>query len=236
MKRLLLAAVLMLSGHAHAHDLWLEREGQGEGVGLYYGHKYSRHGGAKLLEYRPEWVREALCFDAAGREVAFQSAEAYPYRIRGECAAACVLTSSGYWTKTPYGTENVPKAEARMPLRSWLSYESVKRIDGWGAALAEPLTGWLELTPLGDPAGLRVGRKLRLRVTFDRRPVEAVVVTYDGKPRGLTGRDGEINIRLRHAGFQVIQASLSRPDASGKADEIVHAANLNFELPELQEE
>ena len=106
----------------------------------------------------------------------------------------------------------------------------VERFDGWSAALAEPLTGWLEMTPLGDPASLRQGRKLRLRVTFERQPVEGVVVTYDGKPRGLTGRDGGINIRLRHAGFQVIQASLSRPDASGKADEIVHSANLNFEL------
>jgi len=236
MKRLLLAAILVLSGQAHAHDLWLEREGPGEGIGLYYGHKYSRHGGAKLLEYRPEWVREALCFDAAGRETALQAPAGYPYRIRGECAVACVLTSSGYWTKTPYGTENVPRAEARMPLKSWLSYESVKRIDHWSAAFAEPLTGWLEMTPLGDPASLRQGRKLRLRVTLDRQPVEGVAVSYDGKPRGLTGRDGKINIRLRHGGFQVIQASLSLPDASGRADEIVHSANLNFELPELQKE
>jgi len=236
MKGLLLVAILVLSGHAHAHDLWLEREDQGEEIGLYYGHKHSQHGGAKVLEYRPEWVREALCFDAAGKEAAFSSEAVYPYRLRGECAAACVLTSSGYWTKTPYGTENVPRAEARMPLKSWLSYESVKRIDGWGAALAAPLTGWLEMTPSGDPASLRQGRKLRLRVTFDRQPVEGVVVSYDGKPRGVTGRDGKINIRLRHGGFQVIQASLSRPDASGKADEIVHSANLNFELPEPQEE
>jgi nickel transport protein len=57
-------------------------------------------------------------------------------------------------------------------------------------------------------------------------------VSYDGKPRGTTGRDGRINIRLRHGGFQVIQASLTRPDASGKADEVIHSANLNFELPE----
>jgi nickel transport protein len=233
MNRLLLVALLVvLSGHARAHDLWLERGSEGEGVDLYYGHKYSRHGGAQFLEYRPEWVREALCFDAAGKQTAVPAPAGYPYRIRRECAVACVLTSSGYWTKTPYGTENLPKAEVRMPLKSWLSYESVKRIDQWSEALAEPLTEWLEMTPVADPANLRPGRKLRLRVTFEGRPVEGAVVTYDDKPRGRTGRDGHINIRLRHPGFQVIQASLTRPDASGRADEIVHSANLNFELPE----
>ena len=104
--------------------------------------------------------------------------------------------------------------------------------DHWSADLAEPLTRWLEMTALNDPASLREGKKLRLRVSFDGRPVEGVVVSYDGKPRGTTGRDGRINIRVRHGGFQVIQASLTLPDASGKADEVVHSANLNFELPE----
>ena len=233
MKKLLAAALLVLSAQAQAHDLWLEREG--EGLGLYYGHKHAGHEGLKLMEYEPEWVREALCFDASGSKVAFQSLQSpptHPYRIPRECAAACVLTSSGYWTKTPYGKENLPRAEARMPIKSWLSFESVKRIDRWSTELAEPLTSWLEMTPLGDPAGLREGKKLRLFVSFEGRPVEGVVVSYDGKPRGATGRDGRINIRLRHGGFQVIQASLTRPDASGKADEVIHSANLNFELPE----
>ena len=37
---------------------------------------------------------------------------------------------------------------------------------------------------------------------------------------------------MHHGGFQVIQASLTLPDASGKADEVVHTADLDFELPE----
>jgi len=113
-----------------------------------------------------------------------------------------------------------------------LSFESVKRIDRWSAELAEPLTDWLEMTPINDPLSLREGKKLRLSVSFEGRPAQGVIVSYDGKPRGTTGRDGRINIRLRHGGFQVIQASLTGPDASGKADEVVYAANLNFELPE----
>jgi nickel transport protein len=230
MKTLLLMAFLVLAGQAQAHDLWLEREG--EGLVLHYGHKHAGHEGVAFMEYQPEWVREALCFDAAGGELAFHSPTGHPYRIPRECAVACVLSSSGHWTKTPYGTENVPRAEARMPIKSWLSFDSVKRIDRWSAELAKPLTRWLEMTPLNDPASVREGKKVRLLVSFDGQPAEGVVVSYDGRPRGTTGRDGRINIRLRHGGFQVIQASLALPDASGKADEIVHSANLNFEVPE----
>jgi nickel transport protein len=228
-----LLAVLVIgvgAGTAQAHDLWLER--QDGGFGLYYGHKYSDHGGATFVEYQVEWVREALCFDAAGTRIPFQSEEVYPYRMRGECAVAHVSISSGYWTKTPYGTQNVGKDEARMPVKSWLSHDSVKRIDHWTESLAKPLAGGLELTPLEDPLRLRKGKKLRLRVTFDGTPVEDADVAYDGKPRGRPGPDGVINIRLRHGGFQVIQASLIRSIASEKADEVIYSANLNFELPE----
>ena len=119
-----------------------------------------------------------------------------------------------------------------MPIKSWLSFDSVKRIDRWSAELAEPLTAWLEMTPLSDPASLREGKKLRLRVSFEGRPAQGVVVSYDGKPRGTTGHDGRINIRLRHGGFQVIQASRTLAVTSEKADEVVHSTNLNFELPE----
>jgi len=43
--------------------------------------------------------------------------------------------------------------------------------------------------------------------------------------------DVKINSRLRHGGFQVGQASLTRPDVCGKVDAIIRPANLNFELP-----
>ncbi len=222
--------VIAVASGASAHDLWLEREDGG--LGLYYGHKYSDHGGATFVEYQAEWVREAVCFDASGARIPFESEEGHPYRMRGKCAAAHVALSSGYWTKTPYGTENMPKDEARMPIESWLSHDSVKRVDRWTDALGEPLADGLELTPLENPLEQRKGEKLRLRVTFDGKPAQDAVVAYEGRPRGQPDPDGEINIRLRHGGFQVIQATLTRPIVSEKADEVIHSTNLNFEIPE----
>ena len=70
MRYLLAALLIAVTGEASAHDLWLEREDGG--FALYYGHKHSDHGGADLRRVPVEWVREALCFDAAGARIPFQ--------------------------------------------------------------------------------------------------------------------------------------------------------------------
>jgi hypothetical protein len=55
-------------------------------------------------------------------------------------------------------------------------------------------------------------------------------VAYDGDVRGATAEDGSIALRLRHAGMQTISASFEAPLADGKADTVIRAATLNFEL------
>ena len=134
MKGLLFALLIAAAGHAHAHDLWLEK--QGGTLVLLKGHRYSSHGGAAEIEYSPDEVLRVLCFDPAGVPREVPSRKTYPLEIQGDCAASYVLTSSGYWSKTPFGTKNLPKDEARQPIRSWLSYESVKRLDAWNRELA----------------------------------------------------------------------------------------------------
>ena len=214
---------------ARAHDLWLEREGEGEGLWLRYGHLPSGQGGPSLIDYSPDTVQRVACHDAAGQPVACAPEPASPLHIECSCAVTYVLTSSGYWTKTAYGTKNVPKSEVETPIRSWLSYESVKRIDAWTDALTRPLTQDLELVPLENPLVLASGDKLELLVTRGGQPVAGAVVTYDDKPRGRTGLDGRIHVRLKHDGFQTLQAGLTLAGDGVKADEIVHTTTLNFE-------
>ena len=55
-------------------------------------------------------------------------------------------------------------------------------------------------------------------------------MTYDGKPRGHTGADGTVNVRIKHGGQQLIQASTRTPHAGPEADEVVHTAALTFTL------
>lgn len=229
MPRLRLLALLgLISAPLPAHDLWIERDALLHT--LSYGHERSGHEGAKRLEYRPETVRQAGCYGASGREQKAERGKAYPVTLKGDCAASWFLASSGYWSKTPYGTKNLPRNEAGAAINSWLSVEAVKRIDRWGEGLARPLTGELELAPIDNPLGLKTGDKLRLRAYFQGKPAAHVTVAYFGKPRGVTGADGAINIRLQEPGLQLVQGSMELPLNDGKADKAVHATSLQFEI------
>jgi nickel transport protein len=221
-------ATLLGAATTQAHDLWIERDGTG--YELYYGHRHSDHGGQHRIEYRPDAVQRVACFDATAKVVHQGSAATYPARLAGDCAVAYALLSTGYWTKTPYGTQNVPKDQVKVAISAWLSFESAKRIERWGAALARPLTQDLEVVPLDNPLTLGDGDKLRLLVSFRGQPVAGAVVSYDGKPRGDTGPDGLVNVRIHHGGLQAIEATLRRPLDGKEADEEVHTATLNFAL------
>lgn len=227
-RALLLAGILMPQGCALAHELWIERNGVLHT--LVFGHELSAHAGEKALEYKPETVKQATCFNSAGQEIAADFGRGFPATLKGDCAASWFFTSSGYWSKTPYGTKNLAKNEAGAVIESWLSLEGVKRIDRWGAALERPLTRSLELTPQGNPLSLSVGDKLRLTVWHQGKPAVGVPVAYFGQPRGVSDNDGHINIRLRKPGPQHIQASLELPLNDARADKVMHASSLQFEI------
>lgn len=227
MKPLLLLLTLY-SGLASGHDLWIERYVSQHR--LAYGHEKSSHTGDQRLEYKPENVQQALCFNDSAQTQRVELRTQYPATLQGDCAVSWFLLSSGYWSKTPYGLKNRPKNEVDAAIDSWLSLEAIKRMDRWSKALARPVTQELELVPLDNPMSLKNGDKLRLRVWFQGKPAANVTVAYFGKPRGVTGEDGTLNIRLNQAGYQHIEASLELPLADGKADKTIRTSSLQFEI------
>jgi len=215
---------------AMAHDLWLEREAAA--ITLYQGHKYSSHGGAETIPYEANFVKDAICLEGNGRTKPLMLVKAAPWRTTTtDCAAIRIAASSGYWTKTPWDTKNVPKTGVAGAIGSWLSEESVKRIDRWNPGADRPLSDGLEITPTVDPFALKPGDKLVVLVTENRQPKAGVPVAYSGDTRGATGEDGRIAIRLRQGGTQLITASVETPLADGKADVAIRSAILQFELP-----
>jgi nickel transport protein len=215
----------------HAHDYWFESAGEGDYL-LYRGHRFSQHGGDKVVPYDPKIITQTYCLKAGidnPQSTAFSLQ--YPARIAGPCQAILVTADSGYWSQTFTGTKNQPRENLTGVLRSWHALETIKRVEFWSDRLLEPLSSELELVFTENPFTLPSGSKLRLIAMLDGKPVQGVSVAYDGKPRGITGDDGRINLRTRHEGLQVITASLERPlNNNKKADKQVRSTILMFEL------
>jgi nickel transport protein len=219
---------LALTAPAHAHDYWIERSG--DSYTLHQGHVYSSHKGEERVSYDPTLVKRAVCARDEGTVASLDFARSYPVRVSGRCGAILMEVDSGYWSQTFTETVQKPKSEVRGALRGWRAEESIKRIDAWSAALAKPLSTGFELVPLEDPLALKPGDKLRLLVTWRGQPKSGVAVAYAGDARGVTGRDGEINVRLRRPGVQVLSASFDEPIEALNADKVVHGTILQFEV------
>jgi nickel transport protein len=229
MRRTLPLLLALMVPPAFAHDLWLELEVAG--ITLYQGHKHSAHGGAETIAYDASFVKEAVGLDASGRTKPLPVSKQAPWRTATtDFSAIRVAASSGYWTKTPWETKNVPRTGVAGAIKSWLSEESVKRIDRWTPGADRPLSDGLEITPTVDPLALKAGDKLVVLITEGGKPKADVPVAYGGETRGATGADGRIAIRLRQGGTQLIAASVETPLTDGKADVAIRSAILQFEI------
>ena len=219
-----------LLGAVQAHDLWLEKDGKR--FTLYQGHRHSSHAGAETLTYGSSFVTTAQCLDERAGVRPLVVAGTAPWLASGDCAALRLAVSSGYWTKTPWETKNVPKHEAPGAIKSWLSIDQIKRLDRWSPVFTQPLGSGLEILPATNPFVLRPGDKLVVRVVRDGKPLVGAPVVYHGDPRGETDPDGRLAIRLRHSGVQLISASTEVPLMDGKGDVEILAATLQFDLPQ----
>jgi nickel transport protein len=225
----LIVSAALLATASHAHDYWFERSG--EDYLLHRGHRFSQHQGEKEVPFDPQIVTRADCLRAGDAEPSPAAVSgSYPLRVEGPCVAVMVAADSGYWSQTLAGTKNQGKDELFGVLRSWQALESVKRVEAWAERLREPLSTNLELVFTEDPFALGVGEKLRLTALLQGRPAEGVTVAYHGDPRGVTGADGRVNIRIRHKGLQLITASLEEPLDGAKADKRVRSTILMFDI------
>jgi len=225
----LIVSATLLATASQAHDYWFERSD--EDYLLHRGHRFSQHQGEEEVPFDPQIVTRAACLRAGDAEPSPAAVSgSYPLRVEGPCVAVLVAADSGYWSQTLTGTKNQGKDELFGVLRSWQALESVKRVEAWAERLREPLSTDLELVFTENPFALAVGEKLRLTALLRGQPAEGVTVAYHGDPRGVTGDDGRVNLRIRHKGLQLITASLEEPLDSAKADKRVRSTILMFDI------
>lgn len=223
---------ILLQLPAKAHDYWFEREAQD--YVLYRGHHFGDHEGEFLVPYAPTSIQHTTCVSSDGFPRKVPPPTQYPLRISGPCARLTVEMDSGYWSETGTGTINQSKEQVPNALHTWRALESTTLLNSWNQ-LEHPqsLPQGLEIFLEKDPFLVEEGEKLRLVVLQAGKPCQGVTVAYDGNPRGVTGQDGRINIRVRHGGLQVITGSLKEPDLdTRKADTLLRSTTILFELPD----
>ncbi len=226
--------ICLLSAPSVAHDYWYEL--QGSDYVLYRRTFRLEHEGEAIVPYDPTIIQHAYCAAPNGVVQALHPPFPYPTRIAGPCTAVPIEVDTGYWSETWTTTHNQPKDQVSDAVVSWQALESTKMLNAWTATpLPQPLSNGLEILFDKNPFDVEEGQKLRLLVVLGGNPRGGVTVAYDGKPRGVTGPDGRINIRVRHGGLQVLTGSLKEPPLDPKkADKLIRATTffLNFQESE----
>lgn len=226
-----LMLVMFACGPSAAHELWLQPLGEGS-YHLHWGHADGDdHGGAHGLRFELTDVVEAWGA-APGSPVHRIEArrDGDQVRLDGCADFVAVRMDAGTWVKTRRGTVRGRPGEVEGALHSWRSSATVKRVAHLSDDTRRPRLQGLEITPLDDPAALDVGDKIDLRVTLGAVPVAEVVVTYAGRPRGTTDRDGTIRLKMRDAGVQRFGASHTVTDVDPDVDRTIYEAFLEIDL------
>lgn len=218
-----IALLLLAPACGYAHELWAEVEA-GELV-LHRGHLQGGHEGAPTLPLDAARVTATVVGPEGLRHSDRRLVLDLPLDL------ALFDLDGGFFTKTLQGTRPVHPREVDRALDSWSSRASMKWIGASTPSALVPIgVGGLEITPLELPSALDRGDKLTVLVTLDGQPCEGAIVTYSGRPRGVTDSGGHINVRLRDEGTQHVGASLQRRALSGEVAREVFEAFLQFDL------
>ena len=216
-----------------AHDTWIEKR-NGELLVL--------HGHDGTAEpYDAGRVKEPKALDAGGQAVGMEivkNKENASLATKGNPAVIGVFYDSGYWLKTTDGWKQATKREGTGKYTIVESIKSEQYCKSLLAASAEclkPVGQRFEIVPQKDPATLRSGDKIHIKVLLDGKPVEGAVVATgaghasDKKDPLKTDKEGMAAVTLDQSGLQMVKASHRVPlKGDSDADVLSVASTITF--------
>jgi len=220
--------LVIYSAGLTAHEMWVEQK---NGMfQLNYGHLFDANDGASSITYNPADLSGILCSFNGALTPLKGEVIAEKISVKGVCDTILFQLRPIHYTKTPYGTVKKKKNEAQHPVRSWISIESVKRIDSLKSPdIHKPIGQSLEITLLDDSSHIKPRDKLTFSVTENGRKIAGAVVSINGETRGATDHNGNVNIRIRENGNQIVQVSVKTPsENTEESDETIKTAALHF--------
>ena len=237
-----------LSSPSLAHDVWLTFAGDAKSrrVLVNYGHPEDRPPTVpdKILDLviiKSGEKASLLAGVSPTLENGFYVVTSRPFEDDGHILIA-TRYDNGFWTKTADGVyRNATRRLVPDAVESVWSSKFAKAFSGsdtpWGTVLGHTL----ELVPLSDPAIIRPGESLRLRILFQGKPLAgAEVERGDGTtalaekdiPRFTSDAEGIVSIPIVNIGPQllVLDHRVSPSAAPEQANADLFAATFWFKI------
>ncbi len=248
---LLIFSLVALAAPAPAHDMWIEvrdyTPAPGEEIAMTLAYDHHLPGREFLPKDR---LQEIFLLRPDGSRAAIEGYSEVEYKAEATAGTGShlvvALQKGSFWTKTTEGYQSgKSKKDVKEAIACTYSAKSAKALVNVGApageALSKPLGHDLEIVPLADPAALRGGDFLTIKVLFKGKPLGGadVVATYVGFSREKntfayatkSAADGTAKIRMATNGAWLVAAHYKEdyPDPA-VCDQNSFAASLTFEI------
>lgn len=245
MTGVLCLCLCLAAGAAWAHDLWITCPQAGAGqkllldIGL--GHDFPQ--GDKL---NPDELQETYVMGAGGKLKTAPQAD-QNFQTMQPLAAGSYVAASGtkpvFFTKSPAGYVRKTKDQVPEAIKCFRSIKYAKAIvnlGGQAGDVSQPLGQDLEILPLANPAGLKAGGELPVKVLLAGKPLAGAEVSAmpaaSGKEKvtpfkAKTASDGVAKMKLGSPGLWLVRVGHRTPYKDpAKCDVLSKAATLSFEI------
>ncbi|MFA4911269.1 MAG: DUF4198 domain-containing protein [Desulfobacteria bacterium] len=222
---------LLLSQAASAHHPWIEKEGDRFMVA--WGHP------PKIDPYEPDRIKEIMAFDKKGKEITLKRTDEKDkvyLSAKGDVYMITLSFEGGFLVTTPEGKKRLTKREAQKTglqlIDSVYSSQYAKSLFGYSDAATKPVGMRFEIVPLKNPYVLNPEGLLPIKVFFDRKPVEGVIIEINNNKEIVkTNKDGIADIKISEKGMQSILAKKRIPAKdNADADYLSFTTVLTMEL------
>jgi uncharacterized GH25 family protein len=225
---LALTAALVLPLSSQAHMLWLLTDKEAPKVNkpvqveIGFGHKFP-----KDEEIKAERLGPVKAIGPNGQELALKKLSATAYGFTPPAAGVYVITAQlvpGFVCRTAKGMKMGTKKEfpeANVCFRFDMGGKTLVNVGNSKQGFDRCVAKTLEILPLKNPATLKVGATLPVKVMFKGKPLAGAEIkyTHDGwsdpnKPFGTLGKtnaQGEIQVKLDKPGRWLLIASHKTP-------------------------
>lgn len=240
-----IALVIYAAAPAHAHLLWFNisqyetKPGETVWIEIGWGHKYPRD-----LSISDKWLEQVYVLDPKGREIGVEKIFPGFHRFTPTTKGAYQVIAklkSGFLSITTDGHKLGSKKELTdvvSCLRYVMNAKALIEVGGKKNGFSETNNEPIEIVPLKDPAGLKVGDTLPVQVMFEGKPLLGAKLQVSNTAHASEEKidwvieqdsdsEGIVRVKLDSAGQWLFKANHKTPyPDKTEADEYSYTTSL----------